>query len=65
MSSDFLQLLAGIGTRHDGTPAYTIVGKNGKERPTTLRDARQHGLLPSVSGIIRSPQRPRWNEMEA
>lgn len=36
----------------DGTPAYTIVGKNGKERPTTLRDARKFGLVPSVTTVI-------------
>jgi hypothetical protein len=36
----------------DGTPAYTTVGKTG-ERPTTLRDARKLGLLPSSTGIIR------------
>jgi hypothetical protein len=28
----------------DGIPQYTIVGKNGKERNTTLRDAREHRL---------------------
>ena len=62
MSSDFATA-GGHWYRHDGTPAYTIVGKNGKERPTTLRDARQHGLLPSVSGIIRTAAAPaleRW-----
>lgn len=42
----------------DGTPCYTIVGKNGKERPTTLRDARQLGLVPSVTGIIRNAAAP-------
>jgi hypothetical protein len=36
----------------DGTPAYTTIGKTG-ERPTTLRDARKLGLLPSSTGIIR------------
>jgi hypothetical protein len=36
----------------DGTPAYTIVGKNGKERPTTLRDARTLELVPSVTTIL-------------
>jgi hypothetical protein len=36
----------------DGTPAYTTIGKTG-ERPTTLRDARKLGLLPSTTGIIR------------
>lgn len=47
----------------DGTPAYMTVGANGKERPTTLRDARKHGLLPSVTTIIRtaaSPGLERW-----
>lgn len=35
----------------DGVPAYTTIGKTG-ERPTTLRDARKLGLLPSVTTII-------------
>jgi hypothetical protein len=34
-----------------GTPAYTTIGKTG-ERPTTLRDARKEGLLPSVTTIM-------------
>jgi hypothetical protein len=34
----------------DGHPAYTTIGKTG-ERPTTLRDARKLGLLPSVTTI--------------
>jgi hypothetical protein len=34
----------------DGNPAYTTIGKTG-ERPTTLRDARKLGLLPSVTTI--------------
>lgn len=42
----------------DGTPAYTIIGKNGKERPTTLRDARSLGLLPSVTTIIKCAAAP-------
>ncbi|MCR4307529.1 MAG: hypothetical protein NUV80_03140 [Candidatus Berkelbacteria bacterium] len=36
-----------------GRPAYTIIGKNGKERNTTLRDARALNLVPSVTSIIR------------
>jgi hypothetical protein len=47
----------------DGTPAYTIVGKNGKERNTTLRDARKEGFVPSVTSIIRCAAAPgleRW-----
>jgi hypothetical protein len=42
----------------DGRPAYTIVGKNGKERPTTLRDARKENLKPSVSGVINMAAKP-------
>lgn len=47
----------------DGSPAYTIIGKNGIERPTTLRDARKLGLAPSVTGIIRmaaAPALEKW-----
>lgn len=47
----------------DGTPCYTIVGKNGVERNTTLRDARKLNLCPSVTGIIRcaaAPALERW-----
>lgn len=47
----------------NGEPCYTIVGKNGKERPTTLRDARALALVPSVTGIIRcaaAPQLEKW-----
>ena len=49
--------------RGDGSPAYTVIGKNGKERNTTLRDAREHQLVPSVTGIIRmaaAPQLEKW-----
>ena len=38
-----------------GAARYTITGKNGKERPTTLRDARELGLVPSVTSILRLP----------
>ena len=44
--------------KHNGSPAYTIIGKNGTERPTTLRDARMLNLVPSVSGIIVLANRP-------
>jgi hypothetical protein len=47
----------------DGTPAYEIIGANGKQRPTTLRDARKLDLVPSVSGIIKMAAAPgleRW-----
>ena len=42
----------------DGTPAYTIIGKNGKERNTTLRDARTLELRPSVTTIISVMAKP-------
>jgi hypothetical protein len=34
-----------------GTPRYTIIGKNGKERNTNIKDARELGLVPSVTTI--------------
>ena len=34
-----------------GEPRYTIIGKNGKERSTTVRDAREKNLVPSVTTI--------------
>jgi len=37
--------------RKSGEPAYFVEGKTGR-RPTTLRDARKLGLLPSTTGII-------------
>ncbi len=49
----------------DGKPAYTVKGLNGKERPTTLKDARKLGLVPSVTSIIKCADRPglnRWLE---
>lgn len=47
----------------DGSPRYTIIGKNGKERNTTLRDARELALAPSVTTIIRcaaAPALEKW-----
>jgi hypothetical protein len=51
----------------DGKPAYTIIGKNGKERHTTLRDARKLGLVPSVTQIIKESNKPgliSWKEQQ-
>ena len=42
----------------DGTPAYETMGKNGKLRPVTLRDARQHNLVPGFSTIARMEYKP-------
>lgn len=42
----------------DGLPRYTIMGKNGKERNTTLRDARTENLVPSVTTILNIAAKP-------
>lgn len=39
----------------DGNPHHTVIGLNGKERPTTVRDARKHGWWPSVTTILSIP----------
>ena len=41
-----------------GEARYTITGKNGKERNTTLADARKLGLVPSVTTITKILDRP-------
>lgn len=54
---------AGHWYERDGTPAYTVIGKNGKERNTTLRDARTMNLVPSVTTILNVAAKPgleRW-----
>ncbi len=51
----------------DGTPTYTVIGTNGKERDTTLRDARKLKLVPSVTtiiGQIAKPQLDRWKALK-
>ncbi len=48
---------------HAGTPCYTLIGKNGKERNTTLRDARTQHLVPSVTEVLKLLPKPaleRW-----
>lgn len=49
---------AGHWYARDGSPKYTTIGLNGQERPTTLRDARKLGLLPSVTTIMREAAAP-------
>ena len=47
----------------EGEPMYTIIGVNGKERNTNLRDAKQLGLVPSVTtiiGMIAKPSLENW-----
>jgi hypothetical protein len=41
-----------------GRPFYTIIGANGQERPTTLRDARKLNLYPSVTTITKCAAAP-------
>ena len=42
----------------EGKPLYTLVGKNGKERNTNLRDARKLNLVPSVTTILDVAAKP-------
>ena len=42
----------------DGVPRYTVMGKNGKERNTTLRDARAENLVPSVTTVLTVMAKP-------
>jgi len=46
----------------EGIPRYTIIGANGKERNTTLRDARKEGLIPSVTTILKVASNPVLNQ---
>lgn len=42
----------------DGLPMYTVTGANGKQRNTTLRDARKMDLVPSVTTILNVASKP-------
>jgi hypothetical protein len=42
----------------DGVPRYTVIGANGKERNTTLRDARKENLVPSVTTVLNVAAKP-------
>jgi len=41
-----------------GNPAYSVIGKNGQQRATTLRDARSLDLCVSVSGVLAVAAKP-------
>ena len=41
-----------------GKPMYTVKAKDGTDRPTTLRDARKMGLVPSVTTIMSVAAKP-------
>lgn len=56
---------------HEGTPQHTYIAKTGKykgqERPTTLRQARKHNFVPSVTGIIAvaaNPALENWKSQQ-
>lgn len=56
---------AGHWYDRSGNPTYTVIGKNGKERNTTLRDAREKDLVPSVTTILKvaaAPGLERWKQ---
>jgi hypothetical protein len=51
----------------DGSPMYSIIGTNGKERDTDLRDARKLGLVPSVTTILKVAAAPAldiWKQQQ-
>lgn len=41
-----------------GRPCYTLIGANGRERNTTLRDARKLNLFPSVTTVTKCAAAP-------
>lgn len=52
----------------EGKASHTVIGANGKERSTTLRDARSLNLLPSVTGILGVLAKPGlevWKQEQA
>jgi len=42
----------------DGSSCHEVVGKNGNTRPTTIRDAKQLSLVPSVTTIMDLQSKP-------
>jgi len=47
----------------NGKPMYTVKAKDGSDRPTTLRDARKHNYVPSVTtimGVMAKPGLESW-----
>jgi hypothetical protein len=50
-----------------GNACHTIVGKNGKVRKTTLRDARAENWYPSVTTVMKvlaAPELDRWKQQQ-
>ena len=51
----------------DGSPAYRVIGKNGKKRNTTVKDARERNLVPSVTtvlGLVAKPGLNTWLQQQ-
>ena len=42
----------------DGSSMHEVIGKNGRKRPTTIRDARALQLVPSVTTIMDGQSKP-------
>jgi hypothetical protein len=54
--------------QRDGVPLHSVISAKGEPRPTTLRDARKLGLLPSVTnilGVIAKPELTAWLQEQA
>ena len=54
--------------QRNGEPLHTVPSVKGEPRPTTLRDARKLGLLPSVTnilGVIAKPELTMWLQEQA
>lgn len=52
----------------DGVPMHSVPSARGELRPTTLREARKLGLLPSVTnvlGVINKPELVEWKMTQA
>lgn len=52
----------------EGNPQHWVTAKNGVKRGTTLRDARKHGWVPSVTSvmdILAKPGLDRWKTNKA
>jgi hypothetical protein len=45
-----------------GKPCYTVIGKNGKTRDTTLADAKRLGFVPSVTTILEVISKPNLSD---
>lgn len=51
-----------------GKPMHRVIGKNGKEKNTTIREARSMSLLPSVTSILKMYPKPsldNWKTEQA